>query len=108
MQIRYDNARIEKICTKEDEMRKFFGYDKRLVEHLQTLIEVLEGLGNIDNMVKFSGYHYEKVKGTSKTYSLRIIPKQNKSPYRLYLTREENGIKIVIIDIDKHKYKIRV
>ena len=89
-------------------MQKFFSYDKSLVENLQVLLEILEGLENIDNMAKFSGYNYEKVKGKTSTYSLRIIPKRNKSPYRLYLTREENGIKIVIIDIDKHKYKIRV
>lgn len=108
MQIIYANARIEKICTKKGEMQKFFSYDKTLVESLQTLIGVLEGLVNIDNMVKFSGYNYERVKGTPNAYSLRIIPKKNKSPYRLYLTREENGIKIVIIDIDKHMYKIRV
>lgn len=107
MRITYANKEIEKLCSSEKEMDKFFDHNQELVMCLKTLIDFLELLDNIDLMMySYQGYNYEKILGTSDKYSLRIIPKKRKSPYRLYLKRSNQGGEIELIKIDKHKYKL--
>lgn len=106
MRITYANNEIEKLCSSEKEMNKFFNHNKELVMYLKDLISMLESINNIDLMRNFPGHNYEKVQGTIDKYSLRIIPKKKKSLYRLYLKRCNQGIEIEIIKIDKHKYRL--
>lgn len=93
MRITYANKEIEKLCSSEKEMDKFFDYNQELVMCLKTLIDLLESIDNIDLMYSYQGYNYEKILGTSDKYSLRIIPKKRKSPYRLYLKVVTKGLK---------------
>lgn len=108
MNVTYENQQIEKLCNRKEEMEKFFSHDKTLVNNLQTLMGLFDVFKNINEFYKpyFRGYNLEKVEGTENKYSIRIIPKMRKSSYRMYLESSEKGVKITIIKIDKHTYKL--
>ncbi len=109
MKIIYENNKIKDICELEEEMDKFFSHNKLLIDNLKVLMFHLERIENINELrnAAFIGYNYEKVEGSKNKYSLRIVPKRRKSEYRMYVEPQEKGIKINIITIDKHKYRIK-
>lgn len=107
MRITYANNRIERLCNDENQMEKEFNHNKELIDGLQALMILLEKLDNIFDIMKFvPGYNLEKVTGSkNNAYSIRIIPKKRKSPYRMYLIPYSEGIEINIQKIDAHEYK---
>ena len=107
MRITYANNRIERLCNDENQMEREFDHDKDLIEGLQTLMILFGQFDNIFDFIKFlPGYNLEKVTGSkNNAYSIRIIPKKRKSPYRMYLIPYSEGIEINIQKIDAHEYK---
>lgn len=108
MIIRYKNNVIEKICNDDRKMDTFFGHDKQLVQALKVLMTILKLESNINcfHEERYKGYNYEPCHGEDNKYSMRIIPKKDKSPYRMYLEPRNGGVEINIIKIDKHTYRL--
>ena len=110
IKLKYKNNRLEKIFNDEEEMKKYFNYDKMLVDGLQALSSLFDSedsIYNFNNKPYLKGYNLEKVTDT-KYHSIRVVPKRDKRKERIILLIvSDDGKEVEIIDINKkHDYKV--
>ena len=103
MIILFEDADIEElIITGTNKKYKRYAKNKRFVEDLREVYETMRAVETASDLANFSFLHYEKLKfNYSGLSSVRI---SNQNVERLIFREEEEGVTIVIIELDNTHY----
>lgn len=75
--------------------------DVLFMSYLDVVIRYIESAENINELFEYSTLHFERLKGRNGECSIRI---KNGRVERLIVAETENGLEIIVIEIDENHY----
>lgn len=84
----------------KDKFLRKLGRNKTFMRDLSKVMNILKNVERVANLRDFGSLNYEQLKGSRLGQSSVRIGYS--SPYRLLFTEHDNGIRILIIEINYH------
>ena len=103
MNVLFEDEALEELYLtgkSSDKKYKKLSRDKKLVDGFIRAVGVMYGVDNVDELENYSYLHYEKLKYRDES-SVRIV---NGRVERLIFAERDNGIEVLLIEIDDTHY----
>lgn len=101
MKVFFDEEELEQyVATGKSKKYRKYAQDKRFTQALQRAIGVFQAVAWTSELVEYSFLHYEKLKHYDLS-SIRILPRRVE---RLLFREMEDGVEVVIIELDDTHY----